>query len=464
MASGKDHALVVFGGGPDCQALAADFAKVSKELMGLQPTCLSAMNLREVMKAIGGPLVWGRDDLGVPRETVYKRNDQPFYHILSSNMKDAITQWLKDTAANTKKGNRIIIVLIAHGASDGRILLLLPPPQGMEFLSRQEVEQALAQLSPGTCLLIVNEACYAGGWADLAQKLSQNDVLVEAACPAQELSYNHRSASGELHCLYFRNAFISNLTTYPSGKINEHRNRIIREMSKTNGQVPASAFPIIITSSPSLESSSLTKWIANSQSQAHPAPAPVPPPAPKQSRMRKMWRRIWNLFPSKGSTNKVDIEFLQGYLQDAATPQRAAETPTAGFLNICNKVIDGRSDLKDYAMEVIHWQKCQMKMIEHLLDHLVAESWLRTYIEPETARKFIQGMTSDQDVQIFHTTHARLSDIPSVRALFQSPNPKFIIVFQGGVNWLIDNVTMNQDADLDQIACVIHSFLENYQS
>ena len=201
---------------------------------------------------------------------------------------------------------------------------------------------------------------------------------------------------------------------------------------------------------------SSTKWIANSQSQAHP---------PKQSRMRKMWRRIWNLFPSKGSTNKVDIEFLRGYLQDAATPQRAAETPTAGFLNLCNKVIDGRSDLKDYVMEVIHWQKCQMKMIEHLLDHLVAESWLRTYVEPETARKFVQGMTtSDQDVQIFHTTHARLSDIPSVRALFQSPNPKFIIVFQGGVNWLIDNVTMNQDADLDQIACVIHSFLENYRS
>ena len=139
-------------------------------------------------------------------------------------MKDAITQWLEDTAANTKKGDRIIIVLIAHGASDGGILLSLPPPQGMEFLSRQEVEQALAQLSPGTRLLIVNEACYAGGWADLAQKLSQNDVLVEAACPAQELSYNHRSASGELRCSYFGNAFISDLTMYPSGKINEHHN------------------------------------------------------------------------------------------------------------------------------------------------------------------------------------------------------------------------------------------------
>ena len=106
-------------------------------------------------------------------------------------------------------------------------------------------------LSHGPCCPWIPQGfvyCHAG--------CQQNDVLVEVACLAQELSYNHHLASGELRCLYFGNIFISDLTTYPSGKI------------------LASAFPTIITSSPLLESSSLTKWIANSQSQAHPAPAP----------------------------------------------------------------------------------------------------------------------------------------------------------------------------------------------
>lgn len=83
--------------------------------MGSSPTCLSTMNLRETMKVIGGPIIWGRDDLGRARETVYRRNEQPVYQILSSDMTNTITRWLRDNAAKSKRGDRIIIISIAHG-------------------------------------------------------------------------------------------------------------------------------------------------------------------------------------------------------------------------------------------------------------------------------------------------------------------------------------------------------------
>lgn len=184
--------------------------------------------------------------------------------------------------------------------------------------------------------------------------------------------------------------------------------------------------------------------------------------APRPSGMQNLWRRFWDFFPStrKGTTNSADLDILRKYIQDVGT--RASETPTAGFVNACEKVINGRRDLKDSVMEVVYWQKAQIRMIGLLLDHLVTNSYLTTYFEPEAARKFV-GEINDQAAQIsFHSIHARLSDIASVKSLLKSPNPKFIVVFQDGFNWLVDNVTMNRNQDLESIASAIESFLENY--
>lgn len=187
-----------------------------------------------------------------------------------------------------------------------------------------------------------------------------------------------------LRCLFFKNTFISNIMTWHSGKVDEHRNRIINKMNHTNEQVPAKAFLIILMSSP--------------------------------------WRRFWNFLPStrKGTTSDADIDVLQKYIQDVGT--RASETRMAGFVSACDKAINGRRDIKDSAMEVVYWEQAQMRMIELLLDHLVTESYLTTYLEPEAARKFVQGV-DDQAAQIsFCTIHARLSGISFVRSLLRSPN------------------------------------------
>ena len=80
-------------------------------------------------------------------------------------MERAITQWLQVNAANAKKGDWIIVVLIAHGVGDGRILLSFPqkhritePPWGWT---------GTYPAVSGTRLLLVNEACHAGDWTAL---------------------------------------------------------------------------------------------------------------------------------------------------------------------------------------------------------------------------------------------------------------------------------------------------------
>lgn len=62
-------------------------------------------------------------------------------------------------------------------------------------------------------------------------------------------------------------------------------------------------------------------------------------------------------------------------------------------------------------------------MIELLLDHLVAESLLTIFHKPGVACKFVQKIDYQTS---FHTIHTKLTSIPSVRSLLQSPNPKFI--------------------------------------
>ena len=51
-------------------ALAGDFAKISKELIvsGLSPTCLSSLDLQAIMLGHRGPMLYGRDEMGLREE------------------------------------------------------------------------------------------------------------------------------------------------------------------------------------------------------------------------------------------------------------------------------------------------------------------------------------------------------------------------------------------------------------
>lgn len=46
--------------------------------------------------------------------------------------------------------------------------------------------------------------------------------------------------------------------------------------------------------------------------------------------------------------------------------------------------------MKNNILQVIYWEQAQMRMIELLLEHLVAESHLLDYLDQDSARMFAE--------------------------------------------------------------------------
>ena len=179
MEAGKSYALVVFGGDKESEGLAADFAKLGTKFNSdvYSLTCLSGINLREVMKVIGGPITFGRDDL-TGEELVYSKNEPSFYEVVTMNFKERVLDWVKTKASLMTGDDCMIVILIAHGSRRG--LIGLETAQGYEYLTVNEMSEALNTPPRDTRLLLVNEACYSGSWIAATSGLT-NAVLFEAA-------------------------------------------------------------------------------------------------------------------------------------------------------------------------------------------------------------------------------------------------------------------------------------------
>lgn len=75
----KAYALVVFNGCLSSGGLAGDFVKISKEFIahGLEPKCLSNLDLHQIMRVHRGPILYRRDEISA-REEVYIWNEPLF--------------------------------------------------------------------------------------------------------------------------------------------------------------------------------------------------------------------------------------------------------------------------------------------------------------------------------------------------------------------------------------------------
>ena len=129
------------------------------------------------MKTLGGPIVFGRDDMGTSREVVCSKKETPFYELVEQeSLKQKVLDWVSEKATITKSGNRIILVLMAHGRKDqGEVIF--DTAQGLELLERGEVIAALRNMRHGVRVQIINEACYSGVWTDVAARLGQATTL-----------------------------------------------------------------------------------------------------------------------------------------------------------------------------------------------------------------------------------------------------------------------------------------------
>lgn len=127
MAESRMHtfALVMFGGHVLYLALATDFVMISKKFVadGLNPACISSTNLQDITN-VYGPFLFGREDL---RDRIQIYDDEeamtPFYQLEDRSLKLLTLDWGRSTFAQVRAGDRIIIVLIGHGNSDGYIEL-----------------------------------------------------------------------------------------------------------------------------------------------------------------------------------------------------------------------------------------------------------------------------------------------------------------------------------------------------
>lgn len=118
--------LLCLGGAWYDLALATDFVAISKKFIkdGLDPTCLSGVDLYITTNALG-PFIFGRDDMR-GRTEVYNVEEavNPFYHLVGEEgLKKRVIDWIENVADLAKAGDRIVIILICHGVDDSAVSL-----------------------------------------------------------------------------------------------------------------------------------------------------------------------------------------------------------------------------------------------------------------------------------------------------------------------------------------------------
>lgn len=175
------------------------------EYDGYNLTSMSGINLREVMKVIGGPITLGQHDL-TGEELVYSKKKNPHFMMWSPwTWKRGL--WIGPQKASALTiGDRIIVILILHSSQQG--LIGLETAQGYEYLTVNGISEAPKEFPRDARLLLVNEACYSGSWVAATSGL-KNAFLFEAASSGFTISHNHRSTSGVFCCSYFGHAFMS---------------------------------------------------------------------------------------------------------------------------------------------------------------------------------------------------------------------------------------------------------------
>lgn len=192
------YTRVVFGRSILDFPLATDFVVISKKFIsdGLNPTCLLGIDLADVIN-MSGRLLFGRDDLR-DRVQVYDHDEaqSPFYQLSAPHCtKHLALSCIRNIAPRLRPGDHVILVFTAHGQRDTNIILH-NGPLGIEYLTKTEAIAALSILPASIRILLVNEACYSGGWTTAAPVLGDTrDIMVETASATNEKASNYRSFS-----------------------------------------------------------------------------------------------------------------------------------------------------------------------------------------------------------------------------------------------------------------------------
>lgn len=283
------------------------------------------------------------------------------------------------------------------------------------------------------------------------------DILVEAASSATELSCNYLSGSGQHRCSLFGCAWVNEVTTHPDGRVTRHRQRIEEEMSHVNsfaGQETST--PQVITSTQSLYSHNMSHWV-NSSTIAQAILQAASKQDQKESRLQ--WKAhaldFWGRFLRSlrhcgpGRTNNADVADLRTViirqcLEDLGPA--ASQGERSDLASVCQVVLRGGGDneLKDKTVNTTRWQEDQMVRVEQTLEHLVREGHLVQLFKPSTASKSLDHLGPDL-AEVRFGIFEKFRGIPIVRQLLQPCTDRtFIISYQDAHNLLVNNIVCSR--------------------
>lgn len=435
-------------------AIATDFVAISKALISqnLNPTCLSGIDLRDVMDMIGFPLVFGREDLG-DRTVVYTHQEAAgtrFYHLAGASLKNTIMAWIGNAAAVMRPGDRLVLIFLGPGNSAGDLTLT---SQGRtELLSKSEIVVALKQLPRHVRVTIMNESCYSGSWGDVSLNVGdgkKRDVLSENACQHDERSWNYYSSSGIYRCSLFAAAWLNEITTNSEACISHHISRIMEEVDFVPPHQDTNK-PVITTSSRSLRSFNTSHFILppniasaiiNTASDTHERQLQA------RSRARQRWRTLWSSTTTSaapGAANsatefgETDLTLIKHYLDQLGA--EAQSHGKSGFANVCLSVLQrGATDeFRHRVVKTIIWIENQNLKAYALIRHLVNKNFLGREFEPDAAETHVRQFQEEvQEVvamlaevpEIFHEMQASSWDDGCLSLIHQDAFQHLVHVF-----------------------------------
>lgn len=443
------HTLIVFGGGIFDPALATNFVMLVKKFKadGHNPTCLSSINICSMVE-MAGPLLFGRVDLGRHIEIYnWEEAKRPFYKIVHENLKKEVLDWMQKVSKKVQTGDRITIILIAHGSKHGHGIIL-----GSQSLTKKEVTSALSIMPDGIRILIVNGGCFSGMWVDLARELSpKKDIMVETAATKDQKAWNYRSASDGYRYTLFGSAFAHEISTYPEGHISQHRLCIQEEMEHVAPDQETSG-PSVNYSRRALRSHNishliLTPYIANAAAKNQKSHEET---LTARERARRLWGKLCrrNVSPggeiSSGITDSQDhqIATIQHYISSLGTA--AAELKRCTLVTACHVVLDGRGgeQVKKQVIRTIKWQEAQSRRVASLLSHLVSHGLITCALDAKDAERAVENSNSGSICQSLGFV---LIQSPEIKALGRPTREKNCIEihFDDAIDWLVNALVIN---------------------
>jgi hypothetical protein len=213
----RTHLISVFGSinAVDDDWFASDFCLLRTALGGTAKTetHLTCVDLKKFVEE-HGPLLHGPSDRK-PRKIVFNQNSEVFYKQYGKkHLADKFLKAIRRVSSNALPGERIVLVIVAHGHKDKGDVFIGSDPQGRPFrVSRAQVESCLACAPEGVQITILVTSRFSGFWALPYERPKMDPTVFSATtATAPSMSLAQSNTSGFVRGGFFPDAVVNELS------------------------------------------------------------------------------------------------------------------------------------------------------------------------------------------------------------------------------------------------------------